>query len=41
MRRQWMHSRNKPLGGIPAELVLRPDGLVRTLAYLDGMRAAA
>jgi len=41
MRRQWMHSRNKALGGVPAELVLRPDGLVRTLAYLDGMRAAA
>ena len=41
MRRQWMHSANKALGGIPAKLILKPDGLVRTLSYLDGMRAAA
>lgn len=41
MRQEWMHSRNKALGGIPAELIRKPDGLARTLAYLDGMRAAA
>jgi hypothetical protein len=26
---------------VPAQLVLTPDGLVKTLDYLDGMRAAA
>lgn len=41
LRKEWMHSRNKALNGIPAQLILRPDGLVRTLSYLDGMRAAA
>ena len=41
MRKAWMHSTNKALGGIPAKLILRPDGLARTLSYLDGMRAVA
>lgn len=41
MRREWMHSANKALGGVPAQLILKPDGLARTLSYLDGMRAAA
>lgn len=41
MRKKWMHSKNKALGGVPAELIVKPDGLARTLAYLDGMRAAA
>lgn len=40
-RKDWMHSNNKALNGVPAALILRPDGLVRTLDYLDGMRAAA
>lgn len=40
-RKDWMHSNNKALNGVPATLILRPDGLVRTLDYLDGMRAAA
>lgn len=40
-RKAWMHSTNHALGGVPAQLVLKPEGLVRTLAYLDGMRAAA
>lgn len=40
-RRDWMHSRNNALNGVPAALILTPDGLVRTLDYLDGMRAAA
>ena len=41
LRQQWMHSLNKGLGGVPAQLILKPDGLSRTLSYLDGMRAAA
>ena len=41
MRKEWMHSPNKALGGVPAKLILKPDGLSRTLSYLDGMRAAA
>ena len=40
-RKAWMQSSNKALNGVPAQLLLKPDGLVRTLAYLDGMRAAA
>lgn len=40
-RKAWMQSRHKVLGGVPAQLVLTPDGLVKTLDYLDGMRAAA
>lgn len=40
-RKAWMHTRNHALGGVPAELVLRAEGLVRTLAYLDGLRAPA
>ena len=39
-RKAWMHSRNNALNGVPAQLILSPDGLVRTLSYLDGMRAA-
>lgn len=41
MRKSWMHSPHKALGGVPAELIRRPDGLTRALAYLDGMRAPA
>ena len=40
-RKAWMHSPNQALNGVPAELLRSPDGLVRTLDYLDGMRAAA
>ena len=40
-RKQWMQSQNKALGGIPAQLIERADGLVATLNYLDGMRAPA
>ena len=40
-RKAWMHSPNKALNGVPAKLLLKPDGLVRTLDYLDGMRAGA
>ena len=37
----WMCSFNKALGGKPVDLIERPDGLVATLNYLDGMRAPA
>ena len=40
-RRDWLGSHNKALNGTPALLLERPDGLVTTLADLDGMRAAA
>lgn len=40
-RKAWMHSVNKALHGTPSELIRSPEGLVRTLAYLDGMRASA
>lgn len=39
-KKMWMTSYNSALLGIPKELIKRPDGLTRTLAYLDGMRAA-
>jgi transcriptional regulator with XRE-family HTH domain len=35
----WMNSHNRALNAIPAELVRTAEGLVRTLAYLDSMRA--
>lgn len=41
MRKAWMRSPNQALNGVPAQLILKPEGLARTLAYLDGMRAAA
>ena len=41
MRKAWMHSHHKALNEVPARLLCSPDGLVRTLDYLDGMRAAA
>lgn len=37
----WLRSHNKALNGIPTTLIETPQGLVTTLAYLDGMRAAA
>lgn len=40
-RKAWMRGHVAPLHGIPARLILSPDGLVRTLAYLDGMRGRA
>jgi transcriptional regulator with XRE-family HTH domain len=38
-RQAWMASHNSALNGVPAELIRSAEGLVRTLAYLDGMRA--
>ena len=40
-RKTWMHTDNRALGGVPAALIRRPDGLTRTLDYLDGIRAPA
>jgi transcriptional regulator with XRE-family HTH domain len=38
-RATWMSTYNNGLNGIPVELIKTAEGLVRTLAYLDGMRA--
>jgi hypothetical protein len=38
-RHAWMNSHNVALNGVPASLVRTSEGLARTLAYLDGMRA--
>lgn len=35
----WMTSHNSALNGVPAALIVTAEGLGRTLAYLDGMRA--
>lgn len=38
-RRGWMAAYNRALNGTPRELVTSAQGLVRTVAYLDHMRA--
>jgi plasmid maintenance system antidote protein VapI len=38
-RLAWMRSPNDALNGTPAELIQKAEGLVLTLAYVDGMRA--
>jgi transcriptional regulator with XRE-family HTH domain len=38
-RRLWMSTHNRALAGTPTDLVKKADGLVRTVDYLDGMRA--
>ena len=40
-RKAWMSRYNRALVGPPNQLIRKADGLVRTLAYLDGMRAAS
>ena len=41
-RLAWMKSPNQALaGGVPIQLIEKAEGLVATLAYLDGMRAPA
>lgn len=40
-RHDWLRSQNKALNGTPTALIETPYGLVTTLSYLDGMRAAA
>lgn len=38
-RKLWINTHNSALNGSPIELIKTAEGLVRTLAYLDGMRA--
>lgn len=38
-RLAWMRSPNTALHGTPAELIQKAEGLVLTLAYVDGMSA--
>ena len=38
-RLAWMRSHNDALNGTPAQLILRAEGLVQALAYVDAMRA--
>jgi hypothetical protein len=39
--RAFMHSNNRGTGGIPAKQIATPDGLVKTVRYLHGMRVLA
>jgi len=39
--REWLHAPNAHLGGVPAELIQRVEGLVDVLQYLDAMRGAS
>lgn len=39
MRHAWMRQYNDALGGAPAEVIERVDGLVATRHYLDGVQA--
>jgi plasmid maintenance system antidote protein VapI len=36
--RAWFHAENLHLGGVPAEMVQKIDGLVHVLEYLDVLR---
>ena len=36
--RDWFHSQNHHLNGVPAELVQKPDGLVHVVDYLEAFR---
>jgi len=36
--RAWFHAENVHLGGVPADLVRRVEGLVHVTEYLDAMR---
>lgn len=36
--REWLHAQNSHLGGVPAELIRRVEGLVNVIQYLDAMR---
>jgi uncharacterized protein (DUF2384 family) len=37
--RMWLAAANTHLGGVPAELIQSVQGLVKTLEYIDSMRA--
>ncbi len=36
--RHWMQTENLHLGGVPAQMITRVEGLSRVLQYLDAMR---
>jgi len=36
--RAWFNGRNHHLGGVPADLVRTPEGLVNAVQYLDAIR---
>jgi hypothetical protein len=36
--KHWMHTHNRHVGGVPAELVRSVPGLVRVVEYLDAIR---
>jgi hypothetical protein len=36
--RAWLHAENAHLGGVPAQLIRRVEGLVDVIQYLDAMR---
>ena len=36
--RAWLHAENAHLGGVPAHLIRRVEGLVDVIQYLDAMR---
>lgn len=38
-RKLWMGTSHRELGGVPAELIKKIDGLLRVVSYLDVMRA--
>jgi len=38
-RLAWMNSHHQALNGVPRDLILKAEGLVATLAYVDAMRA--
>ncbi|HET7670654.1 MAG TPA: MbcA/ParS/Xre antitoxin family protein [Burkholderiales bacterium] len=40
-RKAWLHSPNRALNGVPAELIQSAAGLVAVVGYLDAMRAPA
>lgn len=35
---QWLHAENVHLGGVPADRIVRVEGLVDVVQYLDAMR---
>ena len=39
--RNWLHSHNTALNGIPTRLIETPQGLVTVLSYLDGVQGVA
>lgn len=38
LARQWLHGHNDHLGGVPADLIVRVEGLVDVVQYLDAVR---